>query len=73
MDCRYEQRATLAAQFFFIFVPSLELPKTTARVLSSSSTAEKKAVRYDGGRKLIAYSIYTEQVNYHNILDSQVK
>ena len=35
---------------FFIFVPSLGLPKTTARVGSSSSTAEKTAVRRDGGR-----------------------
>ena len=42
---------------FFIFVPSLGLSKTTARVGCSSSTAEKKAVRRDGGRKLIAYSI----------------
>ena len=35
---------------FLIFVPSLVLSKTTARVGSSSSTAEKKAVRRDGGR-----------------------
>ena len=35
---------------FFIFVPSLGLPKTTARVGSNSFTAEKKAVRRDGGR-----------------------
>ena len=38
---------------FYIFVPSLGLPKTTARVGSSSSTAEKKAVRRDGGRLLM--------------------
>ena len=31
-----------------IFVPSLGLPKTAARVISSSSTAEKKVVRHDG-------------------------
>ena len=43
MDCRSEQREILAARFFYIFVPSLGLPKTTARVGSSSSTAEKKA------------------------------
>ena len=41
---------------FYIFVPSLDLPKTTARVGSSSSTAEKKAVRRDGVRSLIVYS-----------------
>ena len=35
---------------FYIFVPSLGLPKTTAKIGSSSSTAEKKAVRCDGGR-----------------------
>ena len=35
---------------FYIFVPSLGLPKTTARVGTSSSTAEKTAVRRDGGR-----------------------
>ena len=46
---------------FFIFVSSLGLPKTAARVLSSSSTAEKKAVRRDGGRKLIAYSTYNNE------------
>ena len=33
---------------FYIFVSSLGLPKTTARVGSSSSTAEKKAVLPDG-------------------------
>ena len=41
---------------FYIFVPSLGLPKTTARVWSSFPTAEKKAVRRDGGRLLIVYS-----------------
>ena len=41
---------------FYIFVPSLGLPKTTARVGSSSSTAEKKAVRRHGVRSLIVYS-----------------
>ena len=35
---------------FFTFVPSLGILKTTARVGSISSTAEKKAVRRDGGR-----------------------
>ena len=34
----------------YIFVPSHGLPKTTARVGSSSSTVEKTAVRCDGGR-----------------------
>ena len=33
---------------FYIFVPSLGLPKTTASVGSSSSTAENKAARRDG-------------------------
>ena len=42
--------AILAARIFFIFVSSLGLPKTTARVESSSSTAEKNAVRRDDGR-----------------------
>ena len=42
---------------FYIFVPSLGLPKITARVGSSSSTAEKKAVRRHGVRSLIVYSI----------------
>ena len=42
---------------FYIFVPSLGLPKATARVGSSSSTAEKKAAQRDGGLQLIAYSI----------------
>ena len=38
---------------FYIFVSSLSLPKTTARVGSSSSTAEKKVVRCDGIQSLI--------------------
>ena len=42
---------------FYTFVPSLGLPKTTARVGSSSYTAEKKAVRRDGVRSLIFHSI----------------
>ena len=37
---RFEPRATLAN--FYIFVPSLGLPKTTAKVGSSSSTADIK-------------------------------
>ena len=41
---------------FYIFAPSLGLPISNARVGSSSSTAEKKAVRRDGGRLLIVYS-----------------
>ena len=40
----------------FLYIPRLDLPKTTARVGSSSSTTEKKAVRRDGGRLLIVYS-----------------
>ena len=43
---------------FYIFVPSLGLPKTTARVGSISSTAETKAVRRHGDRSLIVYSSY---------------
>ena len=43
---------------FYIFVPSLGLSKTAARVGSSSSTAEKRVVRRDGIRSLIAYSIH---------------
>ena len=66
-DCCYEQRATLAARIFFIFVPSLGLSKTTARVGCSSSNAEKKAVRRDGGRKLIAYSTPGECICMHAI------
>ena len=31
---------------FYIFLPSLGLPKITATIGSSSSTLEKKAVRY---------------------------
>ena len=42
---------------FYIFVPSLGIPKTTARVGSSSSTAEKRAVQCDGDRLLIVYSV----------------
>ena len=41
---------------FYILVPSLGLPKPTARVGSSFLTAEKKAVRRDGVRSLIVYS-----------------
>ena len=41
---------------FYIFVPSLGLPKITARVGSSSSTAEKKVVRRHGVRSLMVYS-----------------
>ena len=41
---------------FYIFVPSLGLPKITARDGSSSSTAEKKVVRRHGVRSLIVYS-----------------
>ena len=41
---------------FYISVPSLGLSKPTARVGSSSSTAEKKPVRRDGVRSLIVYS-----------------
>ena len=40
---------------FYIFVPSLGLPKITARVVSSSSTVEKKAFRV---QLLIVYSTY---------------
>ena len=43
---------------FYIFVPSLGLPKITARDGSSSSTAEKKVVRRHGVRSLIVYSTY---------------
>ena len=43
---------------FYTFVPSLGLPKITARDGSSSSTAEKKVVRYHGVRSLIVYSRY---------------
>ena len=43
---------------FYIFEPSFGLPKTTVRVGFSSSTEEKIAVRRDGGRLLIVYSIY---------------
>ena len=42
---------------FYFFVPSLVLPKITARVGSRSSTAEKKVVRRHGVRSLIVYSI----------------
>ena len=35
---------------FYILVPSLGLPKFTARFGSSPSTAEKKRVRRHGGR-----------------------
>ena len=42
---------------FYIFVPSLGLPKTTARVGSSSSIAEKKLSDVHGARSLIVYSI----------------
>ena len=41
---------------FYIFVPRLGLPKTTARVGSSSSTAEKKLSDVHGVRSLIVYS-----------------
>ena len=40
---------------FYIFVPSLGLPKTTARVGSSSSTAEKKLSDVHGVQSLIVY------------------
>ena len=40
---------------FYTFVPSLGLPKITAGVGSSSSTAEKKAVRRHGVRSLIVH------------------
>ena len=33
---------------FYIFVPSLGVPKTTARVRPSSSTVEKNVVQRDG-------------------------
>ena len=42
---------------FYIFLPRLGLPKTTARVGSSFSTSEKKAVRCDDVRSLIVCSI----------------
>ena len=41
---------------FYIFVSTLGLPKTTARVGSSSSTAEKKLFDVHGVRSLIVYS-----------------
>ena len=41
---------------FYILVPSLGLPKTTARVGSSSSIAEKKLSDVHGVRSLIVYS-----------------
>ena len=41
----------------YIFVPSLGLPKTTARVGSISSIAEKKLSDVHGVRSLIVYSI----------------
>ena len=44
---------------FYIFVSSLGLPKTTARVGSSSSTAEKKAVQCDGVRSF-TIGVYLE-------------
>ena len=56
VDCRSEQTAILAARIFFIFVSSLGLPKITARVGSSSSTGEKKAVRRHGVPSLRVYS-----------------
>ena len=40
----------------YIFVPSLGVSKITARVRSSSSTAEQKVVRRHGVRSLIVYS-----------------
>ena len=42
---------------FYIFVPSLGLSKTTARIGSSSSIAEKKLSDVHGVRSLIVYSI----------------
>ena len=41
---------------FYIFVPSLGLSKTTARIGSSSSIAEKKLSDVHGVRSLIVYS-----------------
>ena len=42
---------------FYIFVPSLVLPKTTARVGSISSIAEKKLSYVHGVRSLMVYSM----------------
>ena len=65
MSCSLRADSDPGGANFYIFVPSLGLPITTARVGSSSSTAEKKAVRPDGGRLLIVYSIYSTRVNYN--------
>ena len=46
---------------FYIFVPSLGLSKTTARIGSSSSIAEKKLSDVHGVRSLIVYSIWIEE------------
>ena len=53
---------------FYILVPSLVLPKATASVGSSSSTAEKKAVRRDGVRSLIVNSIIPAINIMHNFI-----
>ena len=46
---------------FYIFVPSLSLPKTIARVGSSSFTAEKKLSDVHGVRSLRVYSRVSDQ------------